>query len=172
MGSVPYRRLYIWFKPHGSKRDGMRKKSAPASMRCASALSNPMTARKAIAPGVRHVRKEDLCLGIAAAEQHELQVEIEDLAQHLSEDIEPLLGRETTDHPEDGHVAANGQSGLRLQSALAFGLARQRARAEPRGDVAVGLGIPLLDVDAVQTPARSPLRSESTPFKPKPCSLV
>jgi len=30
IGRVPYRRASIWPRPHGSYRDGMRKKSAPA----------------------------------------------------------------------------------------------------------------------------------------------
>ena len=41
---VPYRRLYIWLSPHGSKRDGIRKRSAPPSIRCAIASSKPIFA--------------------------------------------------------------------------------------------------------------------------------
>ncbi len=40
MGGVPYRWLIIWLSPHGSNADGMRKKSAPASTRWASASEN------------------------------------------------------------------------------------------------------------------------------------
>ena len=42
IGGVPYLREYIWFRPHGSKFDGITKKSAPASILCAKALSYPI----------------------------------------------------------------------------------------------------------------------------------
>ena len=43
-GIVPYRRLYIWFRPQGSNCDGIRKMSAPPSITCASRSSKPIQA--------------------------------------------------------------------------------------------------------------------------------
>ena len=42
-GGVPYRMLYIWFSPDGSKSEGIRKMSAPASTRWARAGSKART---------------------------------------------------------------------------------------------------------------------------------
>ena len=50
-GTVPYFRLKVWFKPQGSYRLGIRNRSAPASILCASALSYPT--RTAMRPGCR-----------------------------------------------------------------------------------------------------------------------
>ena len=43
-GTVPYFRLYSWFRPHGSNALGMRNRSAPASIPCDKSLSKPITA--------------------------------------------------------------------------------------------------------------------------------
>ena len=41
IGIVPYFRLYIWFRPHGSYFEGIKNISLPASIKCASSSENP-----------------------------------------------------------------------------------------------------------------------------------
>src|SRR4029077_13411218 len=99
----------------------------------------------------RELAQRGLELRLAGAEEEELGVE---QPQRLRRDdlIEALLRDEPRAHAEQRDIGPLRQSPRPLQLGLAADLSGHVVRCEPRRDVMVRGGIPLVDVDAVPDP--------------------
>ena len=152
-GSVPYRMLYIWFRPQGSNRDGIRNKSEPASMRCASDSSNPMRApiRSGYAfASVVHMR---LITGLASTEHDERGVQLRKVCGERSDQVEALLIDHPRHHADErtrqrGGVA--GQTVARQDRRLRRALPRHIGRIEGSRQKRIVRRIPVVGIDPVQ----------------------
>ena len=72
MGSVPYRKEYIWFNPQGSYSEGMTKKSAPASMTVGHFVMKTDVRADLPRVALRQAPEILLILRITAAQNHHL----------------------------------------------------------------------------------------------------
>ena len=129
----------------------MRNRSLPAWMRCASGLSKPQTKETFSGKARFETGEEGLQARLPGPDDDEAQVAAgQDLRQDVDEQLEALLGGESRDDPEGGHVRLPGQPGLGEQRLLADLLAGRVGGRVGVGDVRVALRAPLAVVDAVR----------------------
>ena len=147
-----------------------RKKSPPASIRCARPSSKPMKARNLSPRWDASAAKKCSASGSPDAEQDDLQIPdratcpARGPARRTPSATSGARSRRTA-----GRRACTGRPDLALQRGLARGLAGQVARSKGAGKMGIGGGIPLLEVDAVQDAAQVALaQRRSTPSRPKP----
>src|SRR5947207_2336002 len=121
----------------------MRKRSAPASIRCArSSLKAGWYATCRKRRG--EAREEVLVAGLAGAEHHQLRSTVlQEAGQHRHAEIESLLPGQPRDDAEDRHLAPPGQPHRGEQLLLAALLPREILRGETVLNARVALGAPL-----------------------------
>ena len=115
-------------------RDGHRKAAPPPEVGRVGRL------------GRRHA---SLQLGRPRAQHHRLHAPLGQAGRGFQHQVGPLLVVEATDPAHQRGVGVDGKAQLGLQGSLARGLARHGTRAVVGGQVGVGGGVPLGNVDAV-----------------------
>ena len=107
----------IWLRPHGSKREGMRKMSAPAYIRRESGSEKRIWALNR--PGCRaSARGSSPHTPVARAERDGDLRAGEHFLRHGVEKIEALLLRQTADAHAKGNFTIDGEAELLLQRLL------------------------------------------------------
>ena len=120
-------------QPHGSKRDGIRNMSEPASMQCASRSSNPIVADTRSGIPRRQVAPQILVAALAAAEHHPRRVERHQLVRSGRDQIEALLigqpRHQADDRPRQRVSVVAQTGGLEQRLACAVALPDEIVRA-------------------------------------------
>ena len=141
IGSDPNFCAYIWLKPQGSKRDGIRVKSLPAKIRRACPSLKPMATP--IASGLRR------CASTNAGDD-DLPAGLDDLVRGGQHEVDAFLMNETGDEAEN-RATRQRQTELLADVIRVRTLAFPVPGAKRLGQLGAYPGIPAF-VDAVQYP--------------------
>ncbi len=145
--------LYIWFRPHGSNRDGIRNRSDASfdQMRQRFVEADPRADPIGVPRGDRapHV----LVARLAGAEHDERGIELDQILEGRGDQVEAFLIDHPRHHPDERprHRRLVGRQAVAPEHRrLGVALAGQIAGVERRGQERIARRIPFVGVDAVQ----------------------